>query len=87
MSGSRTPVRWPHMKIRGAQRKRKTAQRVTYRTEVLGVPAFNTDGSYTFRVVSREEPGCMRLVLTRVEDGWGRVLRRPAARSGGAGGG
>ena len=73
MSRPRTPVHWPRMKVRGALRRWKTAQRITHRTELMVVPTSHGDGRYTFRMAGPAEPGAMLMVSTRRTDGWGRA--------------
>ena len=73
MRRPRTPVHWSRMKVRGARRKQKTAERITHRTELMVVPTSRADGRYTFRMARPGEPGAMLMVATQRTDGWGRA--------------
>lgn len=74
---NRTPVQWPTMKIRGARRKRITADR-TRRSGMMWVvlEAHTETGgvhSYQFKAAPSTAPGARLMKYdTGLRDGWGR---------------
>lgn len=72
----RTPVHFPRMKVRGRRNKAKLAVRRLYRTVFPHVALVVAPDGYSARasVLSAWEPGCQRLEIDTITDGWGRPV-------------
>lgn len=77
----RTPVHFPRMKVRGHRNRAKSAARHKHRTLIPHATMTQTaPGSYQFAAIAGWEPGCWRIQIDRIADGWGRQIGRPQTR-------
>lgn len=73
----RTPVHFPRMKVRGRRNRAKLAMRRKHRTVLPHVTMVRVSANKTrFDAIAKWEPGCFRLEIDRVTDGWGRAIER-----------
>jgi hypothetical protein len=72
----RTPVHFPRMKVRGWRNKAKSAGRRRHRTVFPHVAVTIADDGHSARadVIAEWQPGCQRLEIDSVIDGWGRPV-------------
>lgn len=77
----RTPVHWPRMKVRGRRNRAKTAARHRFRTVLPHTTMTQVSPNKArFDVIAEWEPGCFRIDVDRVADGWGREVERQSIR-------
>lgn len=71
----RTPVHFPRMKVRGRRNKAKLAERRVHRTVFPHVAMTQVSPNKArFDVIAEWQPGCQRLEIDNVTDGWGRDI-------------
>lgn len=78
----RTPVHWPRMKVRGRRNKEKTAARHRFRTVLPhATMTQESPNKARFDAIVEWQPGCFRIEIDRVSDGWGREVEPQRIRA------